>query len=164
NRLEAYRGWDGWHRTVVARDPQSGVETVFDPKEQTIEVTTPTVTQEVASGQSWYRNTYHRDARQTVDAQGNCSYVSNLNGEQEFVMVGYVREMGATHPFVVQDDRSYEETRIEKGQAPVTHKVEATKHEKKTGAQLASSVTPDGKLTIAGEDGVTRSYEMFLRV
>ncbi len=152
---------EGWHKLVVARDPRSGLETVLDPKKHTLSVTTPTVREKTEVGPNQFRTVYHREAHQEVDAEGNCRLQTNLHGESESMMYSMVREMPANTSVTTRDDKSWEETRIAPGQAPVSHRWQAEKYSRQEGPLLSSTVE-DGKLTVVGDDGVSRSYEMFL--
>lgn len=159
-RLEGARS-DG---QVTARDPLSGLETVLDPKRHTISVATPTVREKLETGPHAFRTTYGREVLQEVDAEGNCRLQTNLQGESEGMMYSMVREMPPNQTMLTRDDKSWEETRIARGGEPVSHRWQAEKHSRQEGSQLESSVSADGKLTVVGEDQISRSYEMFLRV
>ncbi len=154
-----------WSKVLVTRDPRSGLETVLDPRARTISVSTPTVREKLEDKNNFQRDSYHREARQEVDDQGNCRYLSNLHGETEAMMISMVREMPPNQRCVTRDSKSWEETTLAPGGAPKTRRLTSEQH---TGprqeAVLSSSVSPDGKLVVVGEDGVARSYEMFLKV
>lgn len=151
-------------KQVVAVDPRTGLETVLDPKSQSIVVTTPTVREKYETGANAFRTVYHREARQEVDREGHCRLQTNLHGESESIMYSMVREVPPNQTMTTRDDKSWEETRIARGEDPVSHRWQAEKYARQQGAPLESSLTPDGKLTVVGEDGISRSYEMFLKV
>ncbi|HXE73543.1 MAG TPA: hypothetical protein VNO81_12860 [Candidatus Nitrosotenuis sp.] len=162
--LEAHREWCGWHRVVVATDPDTGLTTTFDPRERTIEVTSParTTSQETRSG--WSRTRWTVEASQKVDAQGDSRFITNLQGEQEVVMVGMVREMPANTPWIVKDQRTFEETLLPRGGVPVTRLVEQDLHlgTRTDKATLASTLDSQNRLTLHRPDGTSQTYELFL--
>lgn len=164
--LQASRESGGdWHKLLVTRDPRSGLETVLDPSARTITVSTPTVREKLEDKNNFQRDSYHREARQEVDGQGNCRYLSNLHGETEAVMISMVREMPPNQRCVTRDSKSWEETTLAPGRAPQTRRFTSEQHTSpRQEATLSSSLSPDGKLVVVGDDGVTRSYEMFLKV
>lgn len=162
-RLEGSRASDGgWHKLLVARDPDSGLETVLDPRRHTLTVTTPTIRQKTETGPSSFTTRYHREARQEVDAEGQSRLQTNLHGESESMMYSMAREMPANQTMITRDEKSWEETKLAPGQAPVSQCWTGDKYSRTAGATLSSTVDPDGRLTVVGEDGVSRSYEMFL--
>ncbi len=167
-RLEAYRGWEGFHRTVVTKDPQTGLETVLDPREQTVTVSTPETSQEIPAQQGAlaYRESYQRTARQELDSQGNSRYLSNLRGERETVIVsGPPTGMVSAMPVVVEDDSTWQETQLRKGEAPVAYEMSGNKRGETTqGAALEATIGADGNLVVAQADGTCQSFEMYLRV
>lgn len=164
-RLEGSRVSDGgWHKVLVARDPRSGLETVLDPRNQSLSVTTPTIREKRETGPNSFHTVYHREARQEVDENGNCRMQTNLHGESESMMYSMVREMPPNQTMITRDDKTWEETSIAKGEAPVSHGWRAEKYSRQAGPRLESSLGADGRLEVVGEDGVSRTYEMFLRV
>lgn len=159
--LQATRDSSG----LVTRDPRSGLESVLDPKARTITVSTPVVREKLEDKNNFQRDSYHREARQEVDGQGNCRYVSNLHGESEAVMISMVREMPPNQRCVTRDSKSWEETTLAPGRAPETRRLSSEQHTRPCqDATLSSSLSLDGKLVVVGDDGITRSYEMFLKV
>ncbi|MCE7871080.1 hypothetical protein DYH09_11975 [bacterium CPR1] len=166
-RLEAHRGWEGFHRTVVTKDPQTGLETVLDPREQTVSVSTPETSQEIPAqhGALAYRESYQRTARQDLDSQGNSRYLSNLRGERETMVVTGPPGMVGAVPVVVEDDSSWQETQLRKGEPPVAHAMSGNKRGEVTlGEALEATIGADGSLVVAQADGTCQSFEMYLRV
>ncbi|MBI3924296.1 MAG: hypothetical protein HY319_02030 [Armatimonadetes bacterium] len=161
--LEAHRGWEGFHRTVETRDPHTGVTTLFDPKEQTIRVSTPTMSSQEEVSPNYTRTRYTIAAQQTVDDQGNSRFVSNLEGLQEVVYVSMVREMPAYHPYVIKDDKKFEETTLPKGGQPTTRQIQMNRYERQELATLSSSLDDQGRLSITQPDGAVQNHELFLR-
>ncbi|MEW6283519.1 MAG: hypothetical protein AB1758_33220 [Candidatus Eremiobacterota bacterium] len=164
NRLEGHREWEGFHRVVVTRDPKSGLETVLDPREQTVSVSTPHSSELVENHFGWFRERYQQEARQELDSEGNCCYIANLRGERETAIAYGPPGMGVPAAVVTEDNRSWDQVNIARGQAPVAHRMEATRDGEKQGAALTASIAADGKLGVVGEDGTARNYEMFLKV
>lgn len=162
-QLEGSRQSDGgWHKLLVARDPDSGLETVLDPRHHTLTVTTPTIRQKTETGPNSYTTRYHREVRQEMDANGKSRLETNLHGESDTMMYSMAREMPANQAMITRDEKSWEETRLAPGQAPVSQRWVGDKYSRTATASLSSSVDAEGRLTVVGEDGVGRSYEMFL--
>jgi hypothetical protein len=165
NQLEAHRDWSGFHRVLVTKDPKTGLETVLDPKEQTVSVATQTVSEEIPAQAGGYRSKFSQDARQELDAQGNSRFIANLQGETETVVaMGSPAAGVGAFPVTVVDDRTWTQTELGKGQAPVTHRMSSTLDGEQKGAALNSSIGADGKLAVTAEDGSSSSFEMYLRV
>jgi hypothetical protein len=161
--LESHREWHGFHRVVVTRDPRSGLETVFDPREQTVSVATPRVNESIEAKHGGGRHFFAQEASQQLDSEGDTRFRSRLVGESEHYPVTQTPlAAGQYVPVESEEFRTWEETVLKKGEAPVAHRMTSDRQGERQGAALSASVQ-DGKLQVTDEEGVTRTYEMFLR-
>lgn len=161
--LESHREWHGLHRVVVTRDPRSGLETVFDPREQTVSVATPRVTETIEAKHGGGRHFFAQEASQELDAEGNTRFRSRLTGEYENYLVTHTPlAAGQYVPAQSEELKSWEETVLKRGQPPVAHRMISDRQGERQGAALPVAVL-EGKLQITDEEGVARTYEMFLR-
>jgi hypothetical protein len=159
--LKAFSDWRGG---LVAQDPKTGLETVLKPSERTITVATPEVKHEIGSLHDGYRQEYHQDARQEIDAEGNVRFLAGLRGERESRIVAGPPGMVGCVPVTVQDDKTWSQIDLARGRAPVAYEMSANKKgEQARGADLSATCV-DGRLALVNEDGITVSYEMFIRV
>ena len=161
-RLDAHAGWGG---KLVVRDPRTGLETVLSPSDRSISVSTPEVKHKIASLHDGYREEYHRDAVQEVDALGNVRYKAGLHGERENTVVASVPGQVGCIPMDIQDDKTWSHIEVSRGQAPIAFEMSCNKKgEESRGADLEATLVKDGRLALVNEDGVTVSYEMYIRV
>lgn len=156
--LDAYKSWNG---DLVVRDPRSGLETVIDPDDRTVSVESPMVKHETNSSQHIYREEYFTECRQTVDGEGEMSFRIGLHGRREITTPP--AKSGAP-PVTLQDDQTWTEVELTPGEEPEAYRLTVDKHgHQSRGADLQAHVSPDGRMELVGEDGVTVSYEMYIR-
>lgn len=155
NRLEGRAGWSG---RLVARDPQSGLETVLDPRARTVTVSTPEVRRPHEDGQR-----YFREAHQELDAEGTVRYCAGLRGECRTDVVTGPPGMVSAVPITLQDDKTWSQIELRPGQSPVACAMaENRKGEQTRGPALNASLSGEHRLKLVDEHGVSVSYELYL--
>lgn len=154
-KLEGRTSWSG---RLIARDPQSGLETVLDPSSRTVVVSTPEVRRAHEDGQL-----YFQEAHQELDAEGSVRYRAGLRGQCRTDVVTGPPGMVSAVPITLQDDKCWSQVELRPGQAPVAYAMaENRKGEQTRGPALNASLSGEHRLKLVDEQGVSVSYELYL--
>jgi hypothetical protein len=163
--MEAHTEWNGFHRVVVATDSKSGLQTTFDPKNKTVDVTSPVKVSDVKT--DLYIQRYRTDVKtqQHVAADGSSRYVSNYTSQNMDVFDPGVAGHAAPHVTHFKDSEKYEETLFKPGQQPTSQAVQVDdKGERKLSAYGQTAVaTTGGEFSLTRPDGTSESFPLYYK-